>query len=161
MPGPASGSGAIRVGVVADTHGLLSKALLAELEGADAIVHAGDICSESDLRTLERIAPLHICRGNNDWGFAAGMELKPMLRVSIGGLRWQICHYSEKLDPPTCDIAVCGHSHRPSMETTPYGCTIINPGSPTYPRTQMGPSCARVIIADGRIESAEIVLLGR
>ena len=155
-PTPA---GAIRVGVVSDTHGLLSEALLAELAGSDVIVHAGDICSDTHLRKLEEIAPVHICRGNNDWSYATGMDLKPMLRVTIGGLRWQICHYRERLDPPTCDVAVCGHSHRPSIETTSYGCTIINPGSPTYPRTQMGPSCARVTIVGGRLESAEIVLL--
>ena len=49
--------GYMRYDIVSDTHGYLSPALLAELEGADVIVHAGDICSPSDYRRLEEIAP--------------------------------------------------------------------------------------------------------
>ena len=66
----------LRFDIVSDTHGFLSPALLSALEGADAIVHAGDICSPSDYRTLEDIAPLHLCLGNNDWAYDYGRQIK-------------------------------------------------------------------------------------
>ena len=81
------------------------------------------------------------------------------LCVTIGGVRWQVCHYREKLDPVTCKVAVCGHTHRPFIETTAWGTIVMNPGSPTFPRTQMGPTCARVLIQDEKVVSAEIVQL--
>lgn len=149
----------MRVSVVSDTHGYLSKSLLEELEGADAIVHAGDICSRSHYERLWQIAPVHLCLGNNDWGYQYGPEVKSIVSFTLGGLRWQVCHYREKLDPVTCKVAVCGHTHRPFIETTPYGTTIMNSGSPTFPRTQMGPTCGRVLIQDGKVVSAEIVQL--
>ena len=61
----------MRFDIVSDTHGYLSPELLDELEGADYIVHAGDICSEGDYRRLERIATVFMCLGNNDWAMAA------------------------------------------------------------------------------------------
>ena len=149
----------LRVGVVSDTHGYLSTSLLDELSGSDVIVHAGDICSRSHYERLWQIAPVHLCLGNNDWGYQYGPEVKNLLQVTIGGVRWQVCHYREKLDPVTCKVAVCGHTHRPFIETTAWGTIVMNPGSPTFPRTQMGPTCARVLIQDKKVVSAEIVQL--
>ena len=62
----------MRYDIIADTHGYLSDELLHALEGADVIVHAGDICSSSDLRRLEDIAPVKFCLGNNDYGYDYG-----------------------------------------------------------------------------------------
>ncbi len=56
-----------RIDVISDTHGHLSPELLEELKGADLILHAGDVCSSDDLATLERIAPVKACLGNNDF----------------------------------------------------------------------------------------------
>ena len=50
----------MRFDIVSDTHGHLSQELLEALQGADCIVHAGDMCSDSDYRTLSRIAPLRM-----------------------------------------------------------------------------------------------------
>ena len=81
-----------RFDIVADTHGYLSPALLKELEGADAIVHAGDICSPSDFRTLCDIAPLHLCLGNNDWAYDYGPDVKRAVTFYGSGLLWEINH---------------------------------------------------------------------
>ena len=35
-----------RIDIISDTHGYLSPALLDELEGADLIIHAGDLTSD-------------------------------------------------------------------------------------------------------------------
>ena len=65
----------MRYDIISDTHGHLSPELLRALEGADFIVHAGDICSGSDWRTLCGLADeVHACLGNND--FANSHEVK-------------------------------------------------------------------------------------
>lgn len=150
----------MRFDIVSDTHGYLSDELLDALRGADVIVHAGDICSESDYRTLNEIAPVHACRGNNDWGYDYDSFVTPRVRFFAGGLRWQLCHYRERLELDTCDIAICGHTHRPLVERDGRtGKLVMNPGSPTYPRAG-GPSIGRIVAEAGKVESAEIVELG-
>ncbi len=150
----------MRFDIISDTHGYLAPELLRELQGADHIVHAGDICSESDYYCLGRIAPVHACLGNNDGGMAYGRDVKRMTSFVADGIRWQVCHYQERLDLKVCDIAICGHSHRPFIERDKYtGTLVMNPGSTTFPRTTMGPTYGRIITEDGEVISAEIVCL--
>lgn len=149
----------ISVGVVSDTHGMLSDALLAELATNDYIVHAGDICSTSNYDSLCNIAPLYACLGNNDGRYLYGPHVGKITRFVLGGLRWQVCHYRELLDLASCDIAICGHTHRPFVEHTKSNVLVMNPGSPTYPRTMMGPTCGKIVVSEGKIISADIVLL--
>lgn len=152
----------MRFDIVSDTHGYLSPELMEALEGADVIVHAGDICSTGDLRRLERIAPVFMCLGNNDWGHDYGPGVKRMTRFYSAGLRWEICHYRERLDLVTCEIAICGHTHRPYVERDQRtGTLVMNPGSPTFPRGRKGPSMGRIYAHRGEIQSAEIIALGR
>lgn len=151
----------LRFDIISDTHGRLSDSLLAALEGADVIVHAGDICSPSDLRRLEQVARVYACLGNNDYGFDYGPEVQRLTRFFRGGLRWQVCHYRERLDPQLADISVCGHTHKPQIRHLPGGRLLVNPGSPTFPRTADGPTMARVVADAGRVLSADIIRLGR
>jgi putative phosphoesterase len=149
----------MRYDIVSDTHGYLSEELLSTLEGADAIVHAGDICSTSDYEVLKQIAPLHLCLGNNDWDpYAYGPDVKDFVRFFSSGLRWQICHYERKLRPAYCDIAICGHSHRPFVRRDPSGAIVMNPGSPTWPRGSF-PSIGRIVVTDGQVVEARIIQL--
>jgi len=154
----------IRFDIVSDTHGRLSDELLEALKGADYIMHAGDCCTYEDYGELCDIAPVFMCLGNNDWGMDYGPGVERVTRVFRCGLRWQLCHYEERLDLATCDVAICGHSHRPFMrwEPSPGGSSqilVMNPGSPTFPRTAKGPTIGRIIAQDGTILSAEIVEL--
>lgn len=155
----------VRFDIVSDTHGRLSEELLDALDGADMIMHAGDCCSYEDYRELCDIAPVAMCLGNNDWGMDYGPGVERVTRVFRCGLRWQLCHYEERLDLATCDIAICGHSHRPSIEwvASPGGSTkilIMNPGSPTFPRTAKGPTIGRILVSkSGEIKHTEIVEL--
>lgn len=152
-----------RVDVISDTHGRLSPELLDALEGADLIVHAGDFTSSTDYQTLRRIAPMQACLGNNDWESDYGPEVKRMTRFTYAGLTFQVVHYEERLNIGSSDIAVCGHSHRPFVRHE--GATlVINPGSPTFPRSAQGPTMGRIILEAGEggkatIASAEIIEL--
>lgn len=56
----------MKIGLIADTHGLLRPQALAALQGVDHLIHAGDIGGPQILAELERIAPLSVVRGNND-----------------------------------------------------------------------------------------------
>lgn len=47
-----------RIDIISDTHGYLSPALLDELEGADLIIHAGDLTSEMD---YEHLCTIPLC----------------------------------------------------------------------------------------------------
>lgn len=156
----------MRFDIISDTHGRLSDELLEELKGADFIMHGGDCCSYADYQTLCDIAPMEMCLGNNDWGMDYGPSVDRVTRVYKEGLRWQLCHYEDRLDLATCDIAICGHSHRPfvAWQTSPGGAgrvLVINPGSPTFPRTHEGPTIARVFAEAGEVRSAQIVQLRR
>lgn len=147
-----------RYDIISDTHGYLSDALLAELEGADVIVHAGDCCSVSDYQRLGKICRVVMCLGNNDWATDYGPEVKNTVRAFMSGLRWQVCHYVERLDLKTCDVAICGHTHRPYVRREGE-VLLMNPGSPTYPRTRKGPTMGRILCRPGEVVSAEIIQL--
>lgn len=45
----------VRFDVISDTHGYLSSELLEALQGANYIVHAGDITSNADYQTLQKL----------------------------------------------------------------------------------------------------------
>lgn len=149
----------IRIDVVSDTHGYLSKELLDALRGTELIVHAGDICSRSDYEQLSRIAPIKMCLGNNDWNYDYGPTVKRIIRFSVERVRFEVCHHREALDPTTFDVGVCGHTHRASIENEPSGAIVMNPGSPTFPRTQIGATIGRIYVKDGSVLSSEIVQL--
>lgn len=151
----------MRCDVISDTHGHLSPELLRALEGADFIVHAGDICSGSDWRTLCGLAEeVHACLGNNDFSNSYGPFVTKLARFYSEGLRWEICHYRERLDLETCEIAICGHTHRPFVERDRRtGALVMNPGSPTFPRNSDGPTMGRIIVEEGKVIEARIIRL--
>ena len=152
----------MRFDIVSDTHGHLSDELIEALAGADYIVHAGDMCSESDYHRLARIAPIHMCLGNNDWGMSYGPEVKRLTKFFAAGLRWQIRHYVERLDLLTCDIAICGHTHRPFVERDARTrALVMNPGSPTFPRTAQGPTIGRIVAENGHVSEVRIIQLDK
>ncbi|WP_028204210.1 metallophosphoesterase family protein [Paraburkholderia nodosa] len=121
----------LRIALVSDTHNLLRPELLAFVEGADAIVHAGDICGQRVLDALAAIAPLTAVRGNNDHG-AWAEALPVQTTVALAGVRLAVVHELRDLqgDPAADGIAVVvsGHSHKPALETR-EGVLYVNPGS--------------------------------
>ena len=57
---------ATRIALVADSHGVLTAGLVADLTGVDLILHAGDVGSTAVLRELRSVAAVHAVAGNND-----------------------------------------------------------------------------------------------
>jgi predicted phosphodiesterase len=56
----------VRIGVIADTHGLFAPALVEHFAGVTAILHAGDIGDSDVIRQLQQIAPVIAVSGNVD-----------------------------------------------------------------------------------------------
>lgn len=148
----------MRIDIVSDTHGFLSDSLLEALEGADLIVHAGDMTSEQDLEHLRTIAPVRAVLGNNDGFYDYGSEVKRLARFEAAGLRFAVAHYREDLPTGAVDVAVCGHTHRPKVQQVGR-CVVVNPGSASFPRQEGGPTMARLIAHDGKIDSLDILQL--
>jgi predicted phosphodiesterase len=140
--GPAHAhAGALRVGVVSDTHGKLPDAALTALAGVDTIVHAGDVEATSGpsrfvLEQLRAIAPVVAVRGNGDTSGDAAL----LTDVAAG-----------------VDVVVTGHSHKAHVERV-GDVLYLNPGSAGDGRGH-GLSVAIVSVAPDGSAEAEIVEL--
>ena len=134
----------MRIGLIADTHGLLRPEALTFLAGVDAIIHAGDVGRDQVLAGLRELAPVHAVRGNVDRTGAVG-ELPERLDLEFRGARIVVTHV--RPEPPgatDADVVVFGHSHRPLIETSD-GCLWVNPGS-------AGPRRFRLPVSLGRLD---------
>jgi len=144
----------MRVGLIADTHGLLRPAALAALRGCELIVHAGDIGSRDVLDALAEIAPVRAVRGNIDRGaWAAGLPGDDVVR--FGGVFLYVLHDLADLDlDPAASgfhVVVTGHSHRPRHETRD-GVHYVNPGSAGPRRFTLPITLAELFIGAEGIE---------
>lgn len=150
----------VRIGLIADTHGLLRPSALAALEGCDRIVHAGDVGSPEVLAGLARLAPVTAIRGNNDTASWA-RDLPVTSALECAGRRLYVLHDLKELaiDPAAERIAVvvAGHSHRPSHRVE-GGVHFVNPGSAGPRRFTLPVTVARLRMSPRRIE-VELVAL--
>ncbi|MGF1471240.1 MAG: metallophosphoesterase family protein [Rubrobacteraceae bacterium] len=132
--------------VLADTHiprraGALPEGLLAHLERADVILHAGDLIDPALLDTLAGYAAVKAVRGNLDPPEAG---LPEVLELDLGGAKIAMIHDSGpkrgrrnrmRRRFPDARGVVFGHSHIPWLEDED-GLMLLNPGSPTDKRRQ-------------------------
>jgi putative phosphoesterase len=146
-----------RVGLIADTHGLLRPEAAAFLAGSGHIVHAGDVGDPAILDALSAIAPVTAIRGNIDTD-AWARRLPETTRCTIGGVTIYVLHDLGALDivPRAHGIGVVvhGHSHRPSV-TERDGVLYVNPGS-AGPRRFRLPIAAAELLIDGAGPTARI-----
>lgn len=142
----------MRVGVIADTHGLLRPRVLTLLSGCDRILHAGDVGGTEILSQLREIAPVEAVRGNMDSGPNA-LELPPSLHGELEGVPFSMVHRREDVDHgwvKSRRLVIFGHSHRPELEWR-GGCLLLNPGSVGPPRFSLPLTLAILTIRDGRL----------
>lgn len=156
----------MRVGLIADTHGLLRPEVAAAFEAVDHIVHAGDVGSPEVLEGLSAIAPVTAVWGNVD-----PPELRAVLpevaRVTLGGVRVVVVHGDQLGSPtpervaaahPEADLVVFGHSHRPVIDLV-GDLVAVNPGSAGRRRFSNPVSVALADLDAGSV-SARLVTLG-
>jgi len=129
--------GAVRIGVIADTHGLYDPAVRDHFAGVTAIVHAGDIGDRAVIKSLQSIAPVVAVSGNVDEYERSGFPRQIVIRrngktIAVRHVLYEKGELTEDatrwLDAEQPDVCIFGHSHRPMI--TWYGCTLLfNPGS--------------------------------
>ena len=148
--------------ITSDIHGSLRvlERLLEKARrfNAEAILIAGDLCpSDNPLFSalLHQEVPMHLVRGNCDSSYEfsnASLNLPPLVWRAPWKGRGLVMTHGDRypspygLDLKKGDIFLYGHTHVPKVQLDADGILLLNPGSPTYPRTSLGPSYA---ILDG------------
>jgi uncharacterized protein len=160
----------MRVVVLADTHAprrwkACPPALAAWLRQADAILHAGDVCTAAVLNELASYAPVQAVVGNNDGPDVVAWGAAPTLVTELAGLRVAMIHDSGAANGrlrrmraafPAADLVVFGHSHIP-LDASDGGLRIFNPGSPTDRRRQPHGTFGVLQIDGGQLRGARLV----
>jgi uncharacterized protein len=156
-------SSSLRIGVIADTHGLLRPEAAVFLRSADHIAHAGDIGDPAILEELRSIAPLSAVRGNNDSG-AWAVDLAETCCVQIGGVACYVIHDRSALHahpaPEGTQLVITGHSHRPLLESHD-GVLFMNPGSAGRRRFNLPIAIGEVLVDAAGIEARITDLISR
>ncbi len=161
--------------VLSDTHlrpggrRRLPDGVYAALDGADLVLHAGDIVTAELLDELSGWAPVRAVLGNNDVDPALSHLPQTRLDV-IDGVRVAMVHDSGPRSGragrlrrrfPDADVVVFGHSHIPWCERGVDGQLLFNPGSPTERRAQPHPTFGVLELQDGILVRHEIVVVER
>jgi len=148
------------IGVLSDTHNKVRPEAVRALRGAEAVIHAGDVCRRHVLDELEALGPLWAVRGNNDReAWARRLPLSRTIRLA--GYRLHVIHDLKELDvDPVAkgfDAVISGHSHRPNVERQ-SGVLYLNPGSAGPRRFRLPVTVARLYLGEKRL-TARIVEL--
>lgn len=157
----------MRLGIIADTHGLLRPEVFPAFEGVDHILHGGDIGPPRLLSELEAIAPVTAVYGNTD-----GMELRARLpqvaSLELDGFRIVVTHGDQFGSPtpaalhaafPDAEIIVFGHTHRPLLQLVDVVVTVMNPGGAGARRFSLPPSVGIMELEPGIPPRARLVPL--
>lgn len=161
--------------MISDTHvptraRSLPGQVLAAVDAADVVIHAGDWVDAATLDLLqERSRRLVGVFGNND-GPELRRRLPEVARVELGGLRFAVVHETgpatgrpsrAERDHPDADVLVFGHSHIPWDTVSPAGLRLLNPGSPTDRRRQPECTYLTATVADGVVGDVRLVPVTR
>ena len=159
--------------MISDTHipkraRALPAPLLAAIDEADVVIHAGDWVDAATLDLLEARAR----RVVGVWGNNDGPDLRDRLPevagVEFEGLRFAVVHETgpatgreKRCDAafPDVDVLVFGHSHIPWDTVTPGGMRLLNPGSPTDRRRQPAGTYLTATVEEGRLGDVRLVPL--
>lgn len=159
----------MRVAVLADSHVPvrardLPPAAWAVVDGADAVLHAGDVVEPALLDRLRGRAPLWAVLGNNDHALR-GM-LPERLELELAGVGVGMVHDAGDATGrrarlrrwfPAARVVVFGHSHVPVVDDD-GDLLLLNPGSPTD-RRRMPAFTMAVLTLERAHPDAEIVEL--
>ena len=142
----------VNVAVLSDTHGMLRREVVAELQDCSHIIHAGDIEKEMDLDELRLYGNIYVVRGNNDIWQEGLRDLAHVLRFTIAGVSFLMAHdrYDIPRDLNGVQAVIYGHSNRYSEEWID-GRLWLNPGSCGRSRFGSAVTMAKMKLQDGKI----------
>jgi putative phosphoesterase len=157
----------MRLGVIADTHGLLRPEVFDVFEEVDHILHGGDVGRPEILVDLEALAPVTAVYGNTD-GPELRQRLPQVAVVRLDGFDIVVTHGDQLGSPtpvglheafPDAEIIVYGHTHQPRLELVDRTVTVLNPGSAGPRRFTLPVSVGIVELEPGIPPRARIVQL--
>jgi putative phosphoesterase len=157
----------MRLGIIADTHGLLRPEVFEVFREVDRIIHAGDIGPLDLLAELEAIAPVTAVYGNTD-GFDVRARVPAVVETRIEGLDFVILHGDQLGSPdpqnlhtafPHAEVIIYGHTHRPLLTTVDVVVTVMNPGGAGPRRFDLPPSVGIMELEAGLPPRARLVAL--
>ena len=143
----------MKIGIVSDSHDradmLAAAVQQAKAQGAEAIVHCGDLIGPQTVRpSLKLGLPVHLIHGNNVGDVQmlnrVAQESDGVLRyhggdarLDLGGRRIFLVHYPDYGYAMACtgdwDLVCCGHSHMAGIDqvrNVKGGSTwLVNPGT--------------------------------
>ena len=147
-----------RIGVIADTHGLLRPEAVAFLQGCSHIIHAGDIGEPQVLDELGSLAPVTAVRGNNDAGEWA-QRLRERETIRVAGVNIHVIHDLGQMhldaERSSVQVVISGHSHKPAI-TQREDTLFLNPGSAGPRRFKLPVSIGELIVRDDGSVTARI-----
>ncbi|MFE6775043.1 metallophosphoesterase family protein [Streptomyces sp. NPDC057702] len=160
----------MRLLLTSDTHlprraKVLPPPLLAEMDRADVVIHAGDWVDVATLDLVEaRAERLVGVWGNND-GPELRARLPEVAYAELGGSRFGVVHETGAARGrerrcaarfPDVDVLVFGHSHIPWDSVSEDGrLRLLNPGSPTDRRRQPHHTYLTLTATAGRLTDVE------
>ena len=159
----------MRIAVLSDTHAprfwkRCPPEVARRLEGADLILHAGDVCRAFVLDELAAFAPVRAVLGNNDTADVADWGAPETLQLDLEGLQVGMVHDAGPADGrprrmrqrfPNAGLVVFGHSHIP-LDQSDGDLRIFNPGSPTDRRRQPHGTVGLLRVEAGELVEARI-----
>jgi putative phosphoesterase len=157
----------VRLGIIADTHGLLRSEVFEVFKEVDHILHAGDVGPPELLTELEAIAPVTAVYGNTD-GWDLRARLPQVASIRLDGFDIVVTHGDqfgsptpEKLNAafPEAEILVFGHTHRPLLTLVDVVVTVMNPGGAGPQRFDLPPSVGIMELEAGIPPRARLVPL--
>lgn len=143
----------MKICIVSDSHdradALAQAVREAMAQGAQAVVHCGDVIGAQTLRPAMALGlPLHVIHGNNlgdatmlnSLSAGSGGRLRyygPDARIELGGRRVFLVHYPDYGYAMACtgdwDLVCCGHSHQAEVRCVPNVRSgkswLVNPGT--------------------------------
>ena len=155
----------MRLGLIADTHGLVRPGVHELFAGVDAIVHAGDVGGAEVLDELGLLAPVTAVYGNVDGG-TLRQRLPQVAELAVDGFQIVVTHGDQFGSPtpaklkaayPRADVIVFGHTHKPLIESLDDFTVVVNPGAAGPPRFGARPSVAIMETEAGIPPRARIV----
>lgn len=151
----------MKLGIISDTHGLLRPQALEALQGAETILHAGDVGDPGILTQLKKIAPVLAVRGNVDTQ-AWAEELPLHMVVEAKGATFYMLHNLQDLDlkPEAAGIhaVISGHTHEPKQFER-NGVLYLNPGSAGPRRFHLPVTLARIDLSRKPLQAEVVTLL--
>ena len=147
------------IGLISDTHGLLRKEVIENLNDCDLIIHTGDIGKIEVIESLKKISQVEYIRGNCDKDKNIAKEDKI---IDVYNKRMYLIHDISKikvdLKKENIDIVIYGHSHKHNIYEDD-GILYINPGSVGPRRFKLPITMIKLHLFDNNINEENIELI--